>query len=151
MANLTETLLTALYEADETAWLDAMSRLAAERRFEEFDCENLSEFLESMARRDRREVETRLKLLLMHLLKWGYQPEKRSSSWRITIRNQRWELRKDLEGGTLRGHAVTCLAECYRIARQDAADETGLPIETFPAEMLVTIEDLIGQGEDILL
>ena len=87
MANLTESPLHALYEADEVAWLEAMSRLAADRRFEEFDCEHLSEYLNDMARRDRREVKGRLVILLIHLLQWTSQPERRSGSWR---RTRRW-------------------------------------------------------------
>ncbi|MGZ3390191.1 MAG: DUF29 family protein, partial [Isosphaeraceae bacterium] len=64
-----------LYNKDETAWLDVMARLIAERRFGELDYEHLHEFLTDMARRDRREVLSRLKRLLLHLLKWEHQPD----------------------------------------------------------------------------
>ena len=60
--------LTLLYEADETAWLDAMARIVAEGRFEEMDHVHLAEYLSDMAKRDRREVNSRLAQLLAHLL-----------------------------------------------------------------------------------
>jgi hypothetical protein len=137
-----------LYEADETAWLEAMAALAAGRRLDELDCENLSEYLTDMARRDRREVVSRLVLLLAHLLKWEHQPERRSGSWRGTILTQRRELRLLLESGTLRNHAQATLADSYDEARAQAAAETGLPIATFPADCPWTLDDLAAREAD---
>src|SRR5260370_22388682 len=91
--------LSVLYERDETAWLEAMSALAAGRRYAEMDYLHLSEYLADMAKRDRREVFSRLVVLLSHLLKWEYQPDKRSGSWRGTIRGQRRGERGNLWGG----------------------------------------------------
>src|SRR5271157_875228 len=65
-------LLPALYERDETAWLEAMAELARDGRAEDLDLGHLAEYLFDMARRDRREVESRLAVLLSHLLKWTY-------------------------------------------------------------------------------
>jgi hypothetical protein len=123
-----------------------MSRLVAERRFEEIDCEHLSEYLSDMARRDRREVYSRLVVLLTHLLKWEHQPEKRSGSWRGTILTQRRELRLLLESGTLRNHAVETLPKAYQEAREQAAAETELPVETFPVECGQSVDELIARG-----
>ena len=74
-----------LYETDETAWLDAMAQCAQRGAHAELDFEHLAEFLSDMAKRDRREVESRLATLLAHWLKWQYQPEKRSRSWRADM------------------------------------------------------------------
>jgi hypothetical protein len=126
------TTLELLYEKDETAWLEAMSALAAEGRVAEMDLVNLSEYLESLAKSERREVSNWLTTLLMHVLKYHHQPEMRSGSWRKTIRGQRRQLQRLLESGTLRNHALAELTEAYADARQYAADETGLPPETFP-------------------
>src|SRR5437870_3196296 len=109
-----------LFEHDETAWLEVMSQLAAEGRYAEMDHANLSEYLADMAKRDRREVSSRLVTLLTHLLKWEHQPEQRSGSWRGTILEQRRELRKLLESGTLHNHAQSVLAEAYADARRQA-------------------------------
>src|SRR5713226_7504842 len=84
--------LARLYEADETAWLEEMSRLARQRRYDELDYKHLSEYLRDMAKRDRREVFNRLVILLSHLLKWDYQPRRRSRSWKLTILNQQNEV-----------------------------------------------------------
>src|ERR1700722_3187285 len=102
--------LSVLYEQDETAWLEVMSALAANGRHAEMDYMHLSEYLADMAKRDKREVFSRLVVLLCHLLKWEHQPERRSGSWRGTIREQRRELRQLLTSGTLRNHAETVLA-----------------------------------------
>src|ERR1700730_14237941 len=126
--------LSVLHEQDETAWLEAMSSLAANGRYAEMDYPHLSEYLADMARRDRREVFSRLVVLLCHLLKWEHQPERRSGSWRGTIREQRRELRQLLASGTLRHHAEAVLADAYAEARRQAADETELSLNVFPAE-----------------
>ena len=124
-----------------------MSQLAAEGRCAEMDYSNLSEFLADMAKRDRREVSSRLVTLLTHLLKWEHQPDQRSRSWQGTIVEQRRELRKLLESGTLHNHAVAVLAEAYADARKQAAAETGLPRGTFPAECGWALESLLAEDE----
>jgi hypothetical protein len=137
--------LTVLYEQDETAWLEAMSALAASGRFAEMDFRHLSEYLADMAKRDRREVFSRLVVLLSHLLKWEHQAERRSGSWRGTIREQRRELRQLLESGTLRNHADAVLAEAYAEARRQAADETELSLDVFPAENARGLDELLAE------
>ena len=125
---------TALHEIDETAWLDRTAEMVRRGRFDEVDAEALAEYLEDMARRDRREVYSRLVVLLAHLLKWKQQPERRSGSWQATILEQQRELRQLLESGTLRAHAIGVLADAYEEARKQAAAETELPRATFPDE-----------------
>src|SRR5438132_7503601 len=90
-----------LYERDETAWLEAMSELIRLGRLDEVDYPNLAEYLADMARRDRREVTSRLAVLIAYLLKWRYQREGRSGSWRGTVEVQRQELAELLESGVL--------------------------------------------------
>ena len=140
--------LSVLYERDETAWLEVMSNLAADGRYAEMDHLNLSEYLADMAKRDRREVSSRLVVLLTHLLKWEHQPDHRSGAWQGTILEQRRELRKMLESGTLYNHAVAVLAEAYADARKQAAVETALPRGTFPAECGWDLESLLAEEED---
>jgi Domain of unknown function DUF29 len=137
--------LSVLYERDETAWLEAMSALAASGRYAEMDYRHLSEYLADMAKRDRREVFSRLVVLLSHLLKWEHQPERRSGSWRGTIRAQRRELRQLLESGTLRQHAEAVLADAYAEARRQAADETELSLDVFPAEDARGLDELLAE------
>src|SRR4051812_45488797 len=113
MVTAQTTPLSLLYEQDETAWLEEMSKLAAGGRIAEMDCPHLSEYLADMAKRDRREVFSRLVVLLTHLLKWEHQPDRRGDSWVGTIFEQRRELRMLLESGVLRNHALDVLADAY--------------------------------------
>jgi hypothetical protein len=140
--------LGVLYDRDETAWLEAMSALAASGRFAEMDYRHLSEYLADMAKRDRREVFSRLVVLLSHPLKWEHQPEHRSGSWKGTIREQRRELRQLLESGTLRNHAEAVLADAYAEARRQAADETELSLDVFPVEEPRSLDELLAEPSD---
>ena len=134
MASTQAESLAVLYEQDETAWLEAMAQLVAQRRYAELDHLHLSEFLADMAKRDRREVFSRLVILMSHLLKWQHQPDSRSGSWRGTIREQRRELRQLLESETLRNHAQSVLLDAYAEARKQASDDTEMSLGTFPLE-----------------
>jgi hypothetical protein len=140
--------LNILFERDETAWLDVMSHLAAEGRYAEMDLPNLSEYLSDMSKRDRREVSSRLVILLTHLLKWEHQPDRRSGSWHGTILEQRRELRKLLESGTLHNHALSVLTEAYADSRKQAAAEAELPHGAFPVECRWDLESLLADDED---
>jgi hypothetical protein len=137
-----------LYEQDETAWLEIMSALAAAGRYTDMDYSNLSEYLADMAKRDRREVFSRLVTLMCHLLKWEYQSDHRSGSWQGTILEQQRELRQLLESGTLHNHAVAVLAQAYAEARKQAAAETGLGRDTFPVECAWDVEALLADRSD---
>ena len=147
MATVETPKLMGLYERDETAWLETMSALAAEGRYADMDFANLSEYLADMAKRDRREVYSRLVTLLSHLLKWEFQPDRRGGSWRGTIREQRRELRQLLESGTLRNHAIAVFADAYAEARQQAADEAEIDPQVFPAENPWTLDTVLGEQE----
>jgi hypothetical protein len=137
--------LASLYEADETAWLEAMAELIQQGRLGEIDYPHLEEYLTDMARRDRREVESRLATLLTpHLLKWVHQPGHQSKSWRGTIVEQRHELSRLVARGVLRNHAEAFLAEAYAEAVERAAAETGLPTQSFPAECRYTLDQLLS-------
>lgn len=144
MVQRTRLALPELYAEDETAWLDAMADLLAAGEYAELDYANLREYLSDMARRDRREVESRLVLLVMHVLKWVHQPTQQSRSWRASIVEQRQELRRLAGRGVLRNHAEAVLAEVYRDAVERAAAETGLPSETFPRECGYSLDELLA-------
>lgn len=139
----TTPVLAELYLADETAWLDAMVDLIRSGAHAELDYANLGEYLHDMARRDRREVKSRLLQLLVHILKWEFQPDKRSNSWKRSIIHHSYELRQDAESGVLRNHLEEQLAEVYNIAVQEAAAETGLDEGSFPTESPYTLDELL--------
>jgi hypothetical protein len=137
-----------LYEADETAWLEAAADLIRQGRFGEVDCATLAEYLADMAKRDRREVFSRLVVLLSHLLKWKYQPDHRSWSWRGTIVEQQRELRQLLESGTLRNHAFGVFTDAYADARKQAAADTGLARAAFPQECEWDLDSALADWDE---
>lgn len=142
MPEQTTPATVSLYEQDETAWLEQTAGLVAQRRFAEIDHHHLSEYLADMARRDKREVLSRLVVLLAHLLKWEHQPQQRTRSWEATILHQRQELQDLLESGTLRNHAREMLAKAYDRAVKQAALEMGMAEGAFPAACPWPLEEL---------
>ena len=115
-----------LYEADETAWLDATVEQIRSKKYDKIDFVNLEEFLESMAASGRREVKKRLARLIEHILKWEYQPGRRTNSWRRTNVAQQQSLRGLLQSGTLRLHAERVLGSSYLDGVALASVATGL-------------------------
>jgi hypothetical protein len=77
------------YEQDFYQWTQQMAATLRDDRFDQLDIENMAEEIESLGRSDKRELRSRLTVLLMHLLKWHYQPEQQSNSWRATLTEQR--------------------------------------------------------------
>ncbi len=133
-----------LYDDDLFLWSMENARLLRAGRLDEIDAENLSEEIEAMANRDKREALSRLTVLLHHLLKWKYQPEKRSESWRSRVRTQRRELdRLFKESPSLRAVLPSSVAEAYPDAVEDASGETGLPENVFPAKCPFTSDQVL--------
>ena len=126
---------SAAYEDDFFAWSMEQARLLRAGDFSRLDIENIAEELESMGRSDKREIESRLEVLLMHLLKWQVQVKSRSPGWFGTIREQRRRICKLLqESPSLRPVVGQLIAENYAEARDRASLETGLSETMFPAE-----------------
>lgn len=122
-----------LYERDFYAWTQAQAALLKAGRLTEIDLDNLIEEIESMGASQRRELYSRLRVLALHLLKWKYQPQARSSGWQGTIRTQRYEIALLLEQSpSLRQRVPDALSRAYPSARAAAADESGLALSTFP-------------------
>ncbi len=132
------------YEADFFAWTQEQARLLRDRDARGLDWENLAEEIDSMGRRDRRELESRLRLILHHLLKWRVQPGLRGRSWQSTLREQRRQAAKLLEESpSLRPQLPALIAAAYPDALTDALDETGLPLQNFPAECPFTVAQVL--------
>lgn len=127
-----------LYDRDFFAWsmhqADLLHRLSrGERINDALDAANLAEEIESLGRSQRRELSSRLRVLLMHMLKWQCQPEHRSDSWIATIREQRREIEALLEDSpSLRPVVPDRMPAAYRRALSDAELETKLPPSAFP-------------------
>jgi hypothetical protein len=138
--------LPSLYEKDETAWLESMSQLIEARRFDQLDYENLASYLNDMALRDRREAQSRLMQLMVHLLKWIYQPEHRTKSWLNTILEQRDQLQAIVDSKVLKDHLLAGLEKVHAKARQHALIQTGLPESAIPTKMPFSFEQILADG-----
>jgi transposase len=137
------------YEEDFYTWSQeqaaALRRAAAVRVNlpDAIDFVNVAEEIESLGASQLRELYSRYRVLLLHLLKWQYQPERRSRSWQSTIATQRDELARLLEMSPgLKPKRKAELARAYKGARTAAAIETGLPVERFPELCPYTLEEV---------
>jgi uncharacterized protein DUF29 len=138
---------SASYDEDFYAWTVEQARLLRSGQFSSIDVDNIAEEIESLGRSDKRAIESRLTVLLTHLLKWQAQPRLRSTSWSGTIRKQRRRIEKLLrESPSLRPFVGEVLAEAYADAREDAADETGLPETDFPAECPFSADEVLSRS-----
>ncbi len=142
---LTAKHLSTLYEQDYYLWLEATAQLLREGQLSALDAANLLEEIEDMGRSEKRAVYSNLKILLVHLLKYKYQPEKRSNSWIASIVEHRQRLKKAFkESPSLQPYFTEILNECYQDARELAAAETGLAIDEFPAEIAFNPEEILN-------
>ncbi len=132
------------YETDYYGWTQDQAELLRAHRLEEIDLDHLIEELESMGASERRELVSRLGILLAHLLKWQYEPELRSKSWVSTIREQRRMLPLHLkQNPSLKAKLDEFMVDGYALGRGIASDETGLPEKTFPDVCLWTFEQIM--------
>jgi len=132
------------YEQDLYAWTLENTRLLREGRLSEIDVVNIIEELEYMARKDRKELVNRLAILLMHLLKWQFQPDKRTRSWELTIQVQRDEISELLEESPSLKHEINDkLQRAYRRATLETENETGLSVKAFPPTCPYTLEQAL--------
>jgi hypothetical protein len=133
-----------LYKTDLYAWSqDQAARLRAHTS-SAIDWEHVAEEIESVGESERSEIESRLAVLLLHLLKWQFQPVQRSGSWKSTIREQRFRLAKRIRRSpSLKHYPAEVLDEEYEFARPKAAEETGLSQESFPIACPYTISDIL--------
>lgn len=124
-----------LYETDYLKWIETNLQKLRDRDYANVDWENLLEEIEDMGKSERRSIESNLIVVLLHLLKWQFQPERRSGSWESSIIEHRRRIRKALkDSSSLKPYFETTLSECYIEALKQAKAETGLPLETFPVQ-----------------
>ena len=132
-----------LYNKDFIAWSDEQALLLEQQRWDELDLVNLIEEIKDLGNRHRDALESQLTRLLMHLLKWQYQPQKRSNSWKSSIREARKQIERLIrKHPVLRIYLEQVLEQCYLDAREDASDETGLDINTFPISCPYSIQEI---------
>jgi len=136
-----------LYDQDFFQWTQTTAAQIRGGKWQDIDLASVAEELESLGKRDWRELGSRLQVLMTHLLKWRYQASERSRrvrGWQNTIEDQRTEIAVLLrQSPSLRPHVPDLVAERYLNAVRKAARETGLPRETFPPTCPWTAEQLL--------
>lgn len=135
---------SSLYETDFHAWTQQQATRLRAGDVAGLDLAHLAEEVEDMGRKERRELESRLTVLLSHLLKWQYQAGLRSRSWSATIREQRRQVQRHLDRNP---SLKACLDELYLVAYEEARFvaglETGYTEVAFPAACPYRIEDAL--------
>ena len=136
-------MLSDLYETDFYAWTLEQAKLLKEESFENLDITHLLEEIESLGKQQRQELRNRLGVLIGHLLKWDYQPEKRSKSWRATIREQRREILRLLkENPSLKPYVTEAIAYAHESGLDLVVKETPLDYGELPDTCPYTSEQL---------
>jgi hypothetical protein len=135
------------YEADFYGWTQEQASLLRTGRLAELDVEHLIEEIESLGRSERPQLTNRFELLLMHLLKWQHEPDRRDidgKSWLRTIREQRRKIPKLIrDNPSLKPLLEDCIRDAYDDARFGTSDETGLPVSVFPEICPYTPEQIL--------
>ena len=133
------------YQTDFYAWANEQAALLRQGRLSEADIANIAEEIESMGKTEKRELVSRLTVLLAHLLKWQYQPEGRGTSWTRTIVMQRRGLRRLLqENPSIQAVLAETVADAYQDAAAAAPAVTGRPRTDFPAACPYALDQLLA-------
>lgn len=138
-------LMQNFYETDFFAWTQEQANLLRHQQWSQLDLDNLIEEIESLGKQQRAELRNRLSVLIGHLLKWEYQPERRSRSWLNTIRIQRIDTLELLEENpSLKPYLQEVLQKAYIKGIALASGETNLPVKTFPQDCPYMLEEILS-------
>jgi Domain of unknown function DUF29 len=131
---------------DYHAWVLEQIELLKAGRFADLDVEHLADELKSLVTSEQQEIDSRLTVLLQHLLKWEFQPARRSNSWRATILEQRFRINRVIQRSpSLRRYPATVLEQEYLLARLRAADQTGITLDKFPPSCPYTAAEALDE------
>src|SRR5262249_1094883 len=134
------------YDTDFYSWSLEQARLLRERQWAQIDRENIAEEIESLGREQFNKLESALRVVLIHMLKWDHQADRRSRSWVLSIDSQRVEIEHVISDNPgLKPRVNEAMTWAYRRARIDAANETGLEKGTFPDVCPYSFEEIISR------
>ncbi len=142
------------YTTDFNEWVQQTAQLLRSRRWHDLDLQHLIEEVEDLGKSERRGVASQLTRLLLHLLKWQYQPQRRSDSWLDSITDARTQIYLAIaDSPSLRSYPADQLKQSYQRARRQAAKQTEMPLEVFPEDCpyalaLVLDEDWLPEADN---
>jgi Domain of unknown function DUF29 len=132
-----------LYETDFVAWLEEQAAHLRAGRLAALEVENVAEELEGLMKSQRQQLENRLEVLILHLLKWDHQPDERSNRWRASVAEQRSRIRRLLrDSPSLRRTLEEAAREVYPEAVEQAAIETQISETVFPGSLPYSLEQI---------
>lgn len=133
------------YTKDFSAWISQTAQLLREHRWHEIDVPNLVEEVEDLGRSERRGIASQLTRLLLHLLKWQYQPQRRSDSWLDSITDARTQIELTIEDSpSLKSYPAEQLQKSYQRARRQAAQQTKIEVAVFPEKCPYSLEQILA-------
>lgn len=134
------------YSTDFQQWIDQTVERLRDRRWQEIEIEPLIEEIENLGKSERRGITSQLTRLLLHLLKWQYQPQRRSDSWLDSITDARTQIELAIaDSPSLNAYPLEQLEVSYQRARRQAAQQTNLPIANFPEQCPYAIELVLAE------
>jgi hypothetical protein len=134
------------YDTDFYGWTQEQAALLRAGRLTDLDIENLIEEVETMGRSEKRELESRLTVLLLHLLKWKYQEVRRGRSWELSIIEQRLKFQETLEENPgLKPRLDEILAKAYKFSTLQASRETNISSNVFPQDCPWTFDQITNE------
>jgi Domain of unknown function DUF29 len=145
MATIVRSARGVLYEEDFAAWAEAQAEALRSGRLDALDLEHLAEEIGDLSKREQDATESHLETLVMHLLKWRYQPDQRTRRWEATIKVARRKIAKLLRRSpSLRRDLPAALGEVYPNAGIRAGAATGLAEDAFPDALPFTLDQVTG-------
>ena len=136
-----------LYNQDFYAWTQQQAKALEQKLIVELDWKHLQEEIQSLGRHEYRELISCLGVLIGHLLKWEYQPEQRSRSWFLTIREQRRAIQRHLrQNPSLKSRITEAMLDAFEAGIDLALRETNLPLRTFPENCPYLFDDIIADN-----
>ena len=136
-----------LYERDFYAWANEQAEMLRAGKLSEADIEHIAEEIESMGKTEKRELISRLAMLLAHMLKWRFQPERRTKNWRLTIQEQRRQVARHMrDSPSLKSTLSEATEEAYGDAIIAAELDTDLDLATFPKACPWSFEQMMAEN-----
>ncbi|MBD2386797.1 DUF29 domain-containing protein [Cylindrospermum sp. FACHB-282] len=138
--------MSATYQTDFNFWIEQTAQLLRENRWQEIDKEHLIEEISDLGKSEKRAIYSQLIRLLLHLLKWQYQPQRRSDSWLDSITDARTQIELTIKDSpSLKKYPTEQLEESYERARRQATKQTGLLISVFPENCPYSLDLVLNE------
>jgi hypothetical protein len=136
--------MSTIYEHDLVLWAKTTAQLLREQRWEAIDLPHLIEEVEDLGKSERSAIGSQMERIMVHLLKWQYQPQRRSDSWLDSINDGRSQIRRKIEDSpSLWNYPEEILEKEYARARREASRQTGLALNTFPESCPFAIDQVL--------